>query len=98
MGVLLGAALALSPIMLCGGNGHAAEPGPAVSDGAPSQNGPIWGGRQHQPSLEEVIGREQAKGETPGISAETSQAAEELYQRVLKQSRQGRSPELDQRE
>lgn len=60
------------------------------------QGGPIWEGRQHQPRLGDVIEREQATGQQPGISADTSKAAEELYQRILDMSRHGRPTRLDQ--
>ena len=80
--------------------GTVAVTGLAALDGPlpMSSNGPIWGGRQHQPRLAEVIARETAKGEKPGISAETSQASDKLYRRVVKQSRREKPRRIDQTE
>lgn len=75
-----------------------ADSGSSSLDGPSSayQSGPIWDGRQHQPRLGKVIEREQVIGLKPGISADTSKAAEELYQRILDLSRHGKPTRLDE--
>jgi hypothetical protein len=82
--------------MVCAGAAHGEpEPGRSQEASPTSRNGPIWDGRQHQPSLEEVFDRERAKGQHPGISGESNPSEEELYRHVLKQSGQPFPPSLE---
>lgn len=65
----------------------------------PIQRGPIYGGKKHQPTREEVIEREQAKnsGAAAGRSAANQPAKppDDLYQRVLKESQKSGPRSLD---
>jgi hypothetical protein len=94
--LVLGALLPAAALAASGGSGLA---GSAPENATVAvTHGPIWGGRQHQPQLADVIARETARGEKPGVSAETSQASDQLYRRVLEQSRRATPRRLDQTE
>jgi hypothetical protein len=86
--------LALAVALLVGEAGWAAETdveNPALRE-LPLQHGPIYGGKQHQPTQAEVEERAQAKGRD---AAMRKQQSEELYQRVLQQSQQGTPRSID---
>jgi hypothetical protein len=90
-------ALALLATVMSAGAPHAAEAELESRDAtSPAfRKGPIWDGRQHQPSVEEIIERERAQGKRPGLSTETTPEADELYRRILKQSDEALPPSLE---
>ena len=80
--------LALVVALLAAEAGWAAETdveNPALRE-LPLQRGPIYGGKQHQPTQAEVDERLQAKDRD---AAARQRQAEDLYNRVLKQIQQG---------
>jgi hypothetical protein len=88
---------ALMPAAALAGSGSTGLTGSAPENGI-VWSGPIWGGRQHQPRLADVIERQRAQGQQPGISADASPAADQLYRRILEQSNQALPTSLERPE
>jgi hypothetical protein len=68
----------------------------AANDSAPPPRGPIWAGRQHQPTQIQISEREAANGRVPALApADRDASADKLYRRVLKQSRRPLPQEIE---
>jgi len=89
------AVLALSAGLLLAGAALAADPLPDGAAPPPSASaaGPIYDGKQHQPTFDQVIERERARGLTPESGPNATNDA--LYQSVLKKSEQPLPERLD---
>lgn len=61
----------------------------------PLQRSPISGGKQHQPTQGELSERFQEHGGAPSAPRATAAQRDDLYRRVLEQSRQGTPRSLD---
>ena len=66
---------------------------PGYRDLPLQRGGPISGGKQHQPTQTEITERTQMKA--GGASDAQNRAADDLYQRVLKQSQRGTPRSID---
>jgi hypothetical protein len=88
------ALLALSAGLLLAGAALAADPLPdSAAPPTASTAGPIYDGKQHQPTLDQVIERERARGIMPESGPNAT--SDPLYQSVLKNSEQPLPQRLD---
>jgi hypothetical protein len=87
--------LTLAVALLVAEIGWAAETdveNPAYRELPLQRGGPIYGGKQHQPTQAEIDERVQTKGRD---AAERDRQSQDLYQRVLKQSQQATPRSID---
>ena len=94
MRTVLAPTLALVAALSFGGAGRAADTdveNPSLRELPLQRGGPISGGKQHQPTQAEIDERTQMKQS----AAQRNREADDLYQRVLKQSQQGTPRSLD---